>query len=101
MVMTATWAMNIVTMVVLALVSSMQPLTTTKESGSEFILPVKRQGLAYPLVRLRGIRSVVLLGSSISSSREFNHLTAMLMGIVVTVAVTLSSSSSFLFSASR
>ena len=88
--MIATLAMNMVTMVVLALVSSMQPLTTTNESGSEFSLPVKRQGLAPPVVRLRGIRSVVLFGSLISSSREFNHLTAMLtvMGIVVTVAVT-------------
>ena len=97
----ATLVMNMVTMMVLALVSSMQPLTKTKESGSEFSLPVKWQGSAAPVVRVREIRSVVLFGSSISSSREFNHLTAMLMGIVVTVAVTLSPSSSFLFSASR
>ena len=32
-------------MVVLALLSSMHPLTTAKESGSELILPVKRQGV--------------------------------------------------------
>ena len=92
----ATLVMNMVTMMVLALVSSMQPLTTTNESGSEFILPLKRQGVASSEARLRwtmslsvlgwrGIRSVVLFGSLISSRREFNHLTAMLIGVVAMV----------------
>ena len=82
-------------MVVLALVSSMHPLTTAKEFGSELILPVKRQGVP-PLVKLRGICSVVLFGRRISSRREFNHLTFMstVAAVVVSVAVTLSSSSS-------
>ena len=73
-------------MVMLALASSMQPLTTTNEYESEFILPMKWQ----EEVRLRGTRSVVLFGSLISSRLWFSHLTSMLMGLVVTMAVTSS-----------
>ena len=102
-------------LVKLALLSPMHPLTTAKESGSELILPAKRQWVPIyqlskivfrnishpylpvkrhgvpPVVRLSEIWSVVLSGSLISSRLEFNHVT-----LTLTVASSkLLTSSSF------
>ena len=56
----------------------MQPLTTTKEYGSESILPEKRQG-ALP-VEVSQIKSDVPSGNIICRSLGFNHLTVTLIG---------------------
>ena len=62
---------------ILLTLSSIHPLTTAKEEGSESILPEKRQG-TLP-VSVSRIKSNVLSGSIICRSLGFNHLTVTLM----------------------